>query len=138
MAPSRICAAPRHILGVYAQPDLKAVDDSAIYDIKTMDLQSAPREFEKVRLQMRVFQLAFPGAKAVILSMPYGCDRITTIELEPLTYEDVKALLPELEKFCMEHGREERLEAEKRRAIVRYMPSGDEIRFEVIKPVEVS
>jgi hypothetical protein len=38
----------------------------------------------------------------------------------------------------MEHGREERLEAEKRRAIVRYMPSGDEIRFEVIKPVEAS
>jgi hypothetical protein len=123
-------------LGVYAQPDLKAVDDSAIYDIKTMDLQSAPREFEKVRLQMRIFQLAFPGAKAIILCIPYDHDKITTIELEPLTYEDAKSLLPELEKFCIEHGKEEKVEAEKRRVIVRYTSSEDEIRFEIIKPIE--
>jgi len=102
-----------------------------------VDLRSSPREvFERVRAQMKIFQLAYPGARATVLCIPYNCDRITAVEFEPLTYDDVKDLLSELERFCMEHGKEMRVRAERGKVIVRYLPSDDEIRFEVMEPAE--
>jgi hypothetical protein len=123
-------------IAVYAKPDYKSIDDRMIYDIKTVDLASSPSEtFNKVREQMRVFQLAYPGSKAVILCMPYNCDRISIFEFEPLTYSDIRSLLPELERVCMEVGKEGVVDTGL--TILRYLQEGAGIRFEVWKPLKV-
>jgi hypothetical protein len=123
-------------IAVYAKPDYKSMDDRTIYDIKTVDLASSPSEtFNKVREQMRVFQLAYPGSKAVVLCMPYNCDRISIFEFEPLTYSDIRSLLPELERVCMEVGKEEVVGTGL--TILRYLQEGAGIRFEVWKPLKV-
>ncbi|MCL7384514.1 MAG: hypothetical protein LZ174_09535 [Thaumarchaeota archaeon] len=122
-------------VAVYAQPDFKSLDDKVIYDVKTVDLESSREAFDRVREQMRVFQLAYPGSKAVVICMPYDCDRISTVELPPLTYDDVSSLLPELEKVCMEIGKEARIGGGKH-AVIRYAVGEGEVRFEVWRPVK--
>lgn len=122
-------------VAVYAQPDFKSLDDKVIYDVKTVDLESSREAFDRVREQMRVFQLAYPGSKAVVICMPYDCDRISTVELPPLTYDDVSSLLPELERVCMEIGKEARIGGGKH-PVIRYAVGEGEVRFEVWRPVK--
>ena len=121
-------------VAVYAQPDFKSLDDKVIYDVKTVDLESSREAFDRVREQMRVFQLAYPGSKAVVVCIPYDCDRISTVELPPLTYDDVSSLLPELERMCMERGKEARIGGGKH-TVIRYTVGEGEVRFEVWRPV---
>jgi hypothetical protein len=124
-------------IGVFAQPDFKSKYDEVIYDVKAVDPRSSPREvLESIRLQMRVFQLAYPGARAVVIYIPYNGDRIMTAELDPLTYDDVKELLPELEGFCMERG-QEAIIRDNRTVILRYLKGEGEIRLEVRRPIKV-
>jgi hypothetical protein len=124
-------------IGVFAQPDFKSKYDEVIYDVKAVDPRSSPREvLESIRLQMRVFQLAYPGARAVVIYIPYNGDRIMTAELDPLTYDDVKELLPELEGFCMERG-QEAIIRDNRTVILRYLKGDGEIRLEVRRPIKV-
>jgi hypothetical protein len=107
-------------VGVYAQPDFKSMDNKVIYDVKTIDPQTSPQEaVERVREQMRVFQLAYPHSKATLMFIPYGCEEISRIELEPLTYGEVEGQLLELWKACMEKGIVETL-GDGKYTIVRY------------------
>lgn len=129
---------PRIILiddsyAVFAQPDFKSIDNGAIIDVKVFDPNKASKEErERVELEMRVFQLAYPGAKAVIMGFPYGeeYDTPRSLELPPLSPSEATLLLGMLKSFCAESGSYETIDLPKYE-VVCYTTNPDGYEFEV-------
>lgn len=135
---SYVVPEPRLILiddkfAVYAQPDLKSVDNKVIYDVKTFDPNNIDKaRRERAELEMRVFQLAYPGSKAVILGFPLRSKTRRPVEVEygPLKPREALVLLGRLRDYCSEKGERERIDFSTRE-VVAYTLKGDGYDFEV-------
>ncbi len=78
-----------------------------IYELKTFRLNPLPKY---VRIQIRVFQLAYPEYRAVILGFPWKDDdyiNMERTEFEPIDKYKALELLLDLKAFAYEHGEEE-------------------------------
>jgi len=125
-------------VAVFAQPDFKSIDNTTIYDVKTFNVESMPREVEeRVEKQMKVFQLAYPGSRAVVLGIPYGGGGITVREYEPPTFQEVEEYLTDLKNVCMEKGVVKRLNVKKYEA-VRYLIGDGTVSLEVFEKLPLS
>jgi hypothetical protein len=118
---------------VLAQPDFKSVDNAIIYDVKAFNVEKMSRdESERVEKQVRVYQLAYPGSRAIVLGLPYGCEEVTIREFEPITFQEAKTYLQDLKNVCREVGSIGRLNVDKYES-VRYIMGEGEISVEVFE-----
>jgi len=132
-----IRAKPRTILiddvaAVYATPDFRSKDSSIVIDLKTFIPDKSIEDLERVEKQMKIFQLAYPGAKGVILAFPYKeqYDKPYLKEYEPLKIEEALNYLLELKKYCLEAGEELEIDFS-RTETVRYLTKEDGFTVEV-------
>jgi hypothetical protein len=120
---------------VLAQPDFKSVDNTIIYDVKAFNVEKMSRdESERVEKQVRVYQLAYPGSRAIVLGLPYGCEEVTIREFEPITFQEAKTYLQDLKNVCREVGSIGRLDVDRYES-VRYIMGEEEIPIEVFEEV---
>ncbi|KJE48957.1 MULTISPECIES: hypothetical protein [Acidiplasma] len=91
--------------GIYAQPDFVDYENKTIYEMKSFSLKPLP---EYVRLQARVFQLAYPDFKTVLIAFPRDQDYIKVQNIKLREYKDVtkNRLLREIYNFTMQNGRD--------------------------------
>ncbi len=130
-------AKPRTILiddvvAVYATPDFRSRDSSIIIDLKTFIPDKSIEDLERVEKQMKIFQLAYPQAKGVILAFPYKeeYDQPYLKEYEPLKIEEALNYLRELKRYCLEAGEELEIDFS-RTETVRYLTKEDGFTIEV-------
>lgn len=130
-------ASPRVILiddvaVVYATPDFRSVDCETIIDLKTFIPDRSREDSERVEKQMKIFQLAYPYAKAVIIAFPYREEygEPYVKEYDPLSPYEALTYLRDLKNFCLEAGEE--LEVDfTRTETVRYLVRDDGFTLEV-------
>lgn len=92
------------VAGIFAQPDFVDDYNKIIYELKTFNLKTVA---EYVERQIRVFQLAYPDYKAVILGFPWREGRyidIERVEFEPIDKDEAFILLKDLKDFALKHG----------------------------------
>jgi hypothetical protein len=95
--------------GIMAQPDFEDFINNTIFEIKTFSLNPIPLYVQK---QIRVFQLAFPNYKAIILGFDW---KQKYVNIERIEFEEIKEnerieLLKELKDFCLKNGKDKEYE----------------------------
>jgi hypothetical protein len=95
-------------VGIYAQPDYW--DESAqIYEMKSYKAIPHPPD---VDLQLKIFQLAYPGFQTFLLCINRHATPVDTFceKIAPLTDEEVKTTLQMVYQKGLEHGKDKVLE----------------------------
>jgi hypothetical protein len=93
-------------VAMFAQPDFVNRLSQTIYEVKTYELRD--KELLHATYQTRLFQLAYPKFKAVIIGFIYDGQRANTqyVTLEPLTPQETKTLLNDIIEYA-NHGETE-------------------------------
>jgi|GEM_PF-675836 len=90
-------------VAMFAQPDFVNRMQEVIYEVKTYELKD--KELLHATYQTRLFQLAYPKFKAVIIGFIYDGQRanLQYVTLEPLTPQETKTLLDDIIEYA-NHG----------------------------------
>jgi hypothetical protein len=114
--------------GIMAQPDFEDFMNNIIYEIKTFSLNPFPIYVKK---QIRVFQLAFPNYKAIVLGFNWKEKyvNIEKIEFEEIEENEKKELLQQLKDFCLKNGKDKEYEEEiKNRVEIQYSTKNNQMK----------
>jgi hypothetical protein len=95
-------------VGIYAQPDYWD-EKTRIYEMKSYRAIPHPPD---VDLQLKIFQLAYPGFQEFLLCINRHATPVDSFceKIEPLTEEGVREMLQMVCKLGLEHGKEKVLE----------------------------
>ncbi len=89
--------------GIYAQPDFVDYYNEIMYEMKSFSLKPIP---EYVKIQVKIFQLAYPDFESKLIAFPRDQDYIKTqiITVKKQAERTKKSLLKKLYKFTMDNG----------------------------------
>jgi hypothetical protein len=90
-------------IAMFAQPDFVDHERKVIYEVKAHELKD--NNLEHARYQTKLFQLAYPNYKAVIIGFIYDGSKATPqhIKLAPLSRQETKILLNDIIDYA-KHG----------------------------------
>ncbi len=90
-------------VGIYAQPDFVDYIHEIMYEMKSFSLKPVP---EYVRVQVKIFQLAYPDFISKLIAFPRneGYIKTQTVIVKKQAERTRKSLLKKLYKFTVENG----------------------------------
>jgi hypothetical protein len=89
------------LVGVYVQPDF--YDGETIYEVKTFD----PRGVNYVKYQVKLFQLGYPGSKAILIGFDKATNKPIILTIDPINDVDKNELMKQALAFGLINGAEE-------------------------------
>lgn len=91
--------------GIYAQPDFVDYYNEIMYEMKSFSLKPVPKY---VKMQVKIFQLAYPGFESKLIAFPRddGYIKVQKITVKEQAERTKKILLKKLYKFVIDNGDE--------------------------------
>ncbi len=103
------------LVGIYVQPDF--YDGENIYEVKTFD----PRGVNYVKYQVRLFQLGYPGSKAILVGFDKATNKPIILTIDPINEMDKNEILRHALSYGLINGIDEE---PRNHIIVKYSTKG--------------
>ncbi|MGC8596636.1 MAG: hypothetical protein ACP5NY_01820 [Thermocladium sp.] len=103
------------LVGIYVQPDF--YDGENIYEVKTFD----PRGVNYVKYQVRLFQLGYPGSKAILVGFDKATNKPIILTIDPINDMDKNEILRHALSYGLINGIDEE---PRNHIIVKYSTKG--------------
>lgn len=103
------------LVGIYVQPDF--YDGENIYEVKTFD----PRGVNYVKYQVRLFQLGYPGSKAILIGFDKATNKPIILTIDPINDMDKNEILRNALSYGLINGIDEE---PRNHIIVKYSTKG--------------